>query len=783
MCGIYEIERLFQLKSPLSIFHITKSHYYGKILGFAFTRANFCVQLIHRLRTIQCLHFLKMPDCRSRLALSTRTLFVLLTLTTCTFLFYNREADWFAKHIRSRLVASQGSRPPISVVVLFHREYETFNSTLQTWEQNGLVPFVSELVVFMNGMSSEDKDSFFEKIPRLKEKVWEQSTINLINSEENMPLGLAIGNASELAQNDIILLLEKDWALIESGRVVQNELENSVSMLVEGIADAVRLRHRENPGIPDFGRLHGEGHEDDVMVTNKPTVCNFHKWMDNLNETYPSVFQLCGNSLRGEKIWCANSEYCEWTNNPVMFKKQWYRDALKIPYGKHLKDIRESDPSARIPIFENWVRYESDWAEKQYVIALPHGLFQHKEIGEESFFNKVYSPWRRLHNDVNGAIHSYFRTYQRNCKMSHDYGRKIRDIFPVKFIQQFYFKDAMKLSESQIVTAIRKDVDCKIDELLEKRAYWFKLFQDLSESWISATLSKFPVDPEDMKVTFVSHISDSSKKDDKSMLREIKRFCSLLNYLRFYDNVVYSTPEITRKVKKLLKQMYSWTEKDFKSIIFFESSEIDLISRTIGSKNLELLNDDTNNRTWSSSASLFRELITPLLVREVSRNSLSGKVGPNIARSTHFVWIDPQVQYERAQSQMLSNNSDHVIRGNLLLNPMVIGSPFDSKTNMSDVLGNMKDHEEYLSPNPRIVSGSTVAGSRTALESFVGYYEILLSLALKKRIIPSRMSLTSIISNIRGIDIPVRFASFENFELKSDDLELFIYARNCSANT
>lgn len=687
---------------------------------------------------------------------------------------YVQDLDWFTRKaglsfIQTRNVLSS----PISVIILFHREYATLNSTLRTWEDNGLIQYMNELIIFMNGMTTFEKDEFFDKLPRLKSLLWKNTDITLLNSEANIPLGSAIGNCTQEARNELVLLLEKDWALVESGTELRQTLSSSVSLLQNGVADVVRLRHRHKPGIPDFARVYTEGHEASALISNKPTVCNFHGWISNLDEVYPEIFTNCSESNADSKTWCTTSEYCEWTNNPVMFKKSFYINSLLVPYQTYWNDLRKSDPNAREPLFENWARYDSNWTTSQYVIALPKGLFQHWEIGEESFFNTIYTPWRRLNTDVNGAIRDYFRTYVQECgssQFSHSYGRLVKNLFPTYFVKKFHFAEAFEVPEPKILQNIQNELRKQIIAVTQGSSNWRKAWQDFSETNLKSILSQFPVDPADMTITFVSSFFARRNISKQEAASRISKFCLLLNFLRNYNIVIFAATNQVGKLKNNLIDNYNWTDHTLKSIQFIVAKEDRLVADVLKSK-IEILRGH----------SIDTDLITPFLIREVSRGTFEerSELGKK-SRSTHFVWINSNLEYNIDGLPALSKNADHTLRGNLWLNPMVVGRNLDSREQLSTILGDMNDVMGRLGANPRIISGNVLGGSRLALENFVGYYEILLTWSLKNGLNTSKECLATIISNINGIEIPIKISVFEDFNYKNMDSDMFSYAKNCS---
>jgi hypothetical protein len=67
-------------------------------------------------------------------------------------------------------------------------------------------------------------------------------------------------------------------------------------------------------------------------------------------------------------------EYCNWTNNPVVIRRQWWIDNMsQWANYKHLEKIYTN--------FENLLNnIPKSWNNQPYTVAMSRGLFNHHEI-------------------------------------------------------------------------------------------------------------------------------------------------------------------------------------------------------------------------------------------------------------------------------------------------------------------------------------------------------------------------------------------------------------------
>lgn len=84
--------------------------------------------------------------------------------------------------------------------------------------------------------------------------------------------------------------------------------------------------------------------------------------------------------------------------------------------------------------FEFYTNWKSEiWNDRDYVVALPPGLFEHQEVDEQDLVNTVWHGWNRLSTDSEEKRWAYFSGEQKECnkRKSHSSGAKFQGRYPL----------------------------------------------------------------------------------------------------------------------------------------------------------------------------------------------------------------------------------------------------------------------------------------------------------------------------------------------------------------
>ena len=125
--------------------------------------------------------------------------------------------------------------------------------------------------------------------------------------------------------------------------------------------DCVRYRHRADPGYPHFSMRH-IGNElnyyDNEIECTSPHLLDSVHWLNPAERFGDKIYQ------KGE-YFCTTSRWGNWTNNPCLYKKQFYLDTV-IPF--------TGEGIALEGKISKW------WAQQTFKVAHGEGLFKHIDL-------------------------------------------------------------------------------------------------------------------------------------------------------------------------------------------------------------------------------------------------------------------------------------------------------------------------------------------------------------------------------------------------------------------
>jgi hypothetical protein len=241
-------------------------------------------------------------------------------------------------------------RLPISVGILSWNSTETLKNTLESYVKNGLFNIVNDTTIFFQNYSEQDI------------KIANEYKIPFIAFEENIGIGGAFIKLCQIARTDNVLLLEHDWELVEDKNISLNRLKSGIDMLNDGY-DCVRYRHRENPGYPLYSKEPYCGNElnhyDNITDSVSPHLIECCHWIDDIDLQFPDKIQKVNDHYVTSSRWSC------FTNNPCMYKKDFYLN--KVKQFKSKSKLLENDIS-------HW------WVRQNFRIAWGEGLFKHNDI-------------------------------------------------------------------------------------------------------------------------------------------------------------------------------------------------------------------------------------------------------------------------------------------------------------------------------------------------------------------------------------------------------------------
>jgi len=237
---------------------------------------------------------------------------------------------------------------PISVGILGWHSGQVLVDTLSSYYENGLFKIVNDVTILFQEVSLQDVE------------IARHFGLDFIGLQNNIGIGKAFIKLTENAKTDNVLVLEHDWNLIENVETTFKRLKEGVSLLNSNAAQTVKYRHRKHPGHPLFSIAHKDReltYYDEEIGCTSPHLLDSVHWLDPF-EFFPDKIKKQGD------YFITTSKYGNWTNNPCLYKKQFYLDVVR-PFA-----------GGGIGLEGNIGKW---WAQQNYGVAQGEGLFKHND--------------------------------------------------------------------------------------------------------------------------------------------------------------------------------------------------------------------------------------------------------------------------------------------------------------------------------------------------------------------------------------------------------------------
>lgn len=233
----------------------------------------------------------------------------------------------------------------LSIGILTWNAHNTLQNTLESYKRSGLLDMVNDVCIF----AQEGKDIDY--------KIAAKYGTDIILSPTNVGIGVGLNTLAEEAETDNILLLENDWIILpEFFSSVHEELVKGMNMVEQNKADVVKLRSRRMPGDPLY-TLQFANREFD---SPKHLFECIH-WRENPEIDFPEHIYKDEETA----LYYAKSKYANQTNNPCIYKKEFYIKNIS-PFSGEGVQLEEK-------IFD-W------WADQDFTVAHGEGLFTHYRL-------------------------------------------------------------------------------------------------------------------------------------------------------------------------------------------------------------------------------------------------------------------------------------------------------------------------------------------------------------------------------------------------------------------
>jgi hypothetical protein len=232
----------------------------------------------------------------------------------------------------------------LSIGILSWKSPNTITNTLESYKRNGLLNMVKDVKIFFQEGDDFDKD------------ISSKYEVSGIISENNVGIGRAFTMLAQSALTPYILFLENDWVCIEDADVIYEELFSGIALLQNKKADMIKYRHRLYPGDP----LYTYQFANREMDAPKHLFDCVH-WVEDPDKKFPEYIEKDVYT----NFYICSSKYANHTNNPTMFKTNFYLDKIS-PFSGEGVDLEGK--------IDGW------WQEQNFKVAHGKGLFTHYRI-------------------------------------------------------------------------------------------------------------------------------------------------------------------------------------------------------------------------------------------------------------------------------------------------------------------------------------------------------------------------------------------------------------------
>ena len=243
------------------------------------------------------------------------------------------------------------SKLPISVGILSWNSPQTLVETLTSYFEREFLHNVNDVCILFNEVSEQDK------------QVAEHFGIPYIGKETNIGIGKGFMELTKQCKTDNVLILENDWQLIENLETTLERLQSGLDLLNSGV-DVVRYIHRRNPGHPLFSVKY-KGREldyyDDWHECIAPHLLDSIHWIEEPEKEFEGLIGKNG------EYFTTTSRYGNWTNNPCLYKKDFYLSVIEPFMGEGID-------------LERKIAYW--WPRQTFKVVHGEGLFTHKDIAK-----------------------------------------------------------------------------------------------------------------------------------------------------------------------------------------------------------------------------------------------------------------------------------------------------------------------------------------------------------------------------------------------------------------
>jgi Bacterial protein of unknown function (HtrL_YibB) len=551
-----------------------------------------------------------------------------------------------------------------------------------------------------------------------------------------------------------------------------------------------------SPGVPIHALIMHQGREESIMRQQPNMLCFVHHWQKDPTVVYPGagIMKRCGgaeNHIEEDDVFCAPAKYCQWTNNPGVFRKQWFLNEIANEYQKQY-DIELAKEGANSPFLDfeyytNWRDYA--WNSRNITVAVGGGLFGHAE-SEHKHFNTFWYAHFRLQTDLEEVREFYLKNETSFKKLGGvhwhpDYPRppSMMERYPVDFVRKHQVprmftgsvatqRDIIAKVFGPYLKSYRSRYDPASKSIIDegnalRDVPWRSLITSLHFATEQAMMLAPPKMPHEMTITLVTSLFDIDRHNvDRGFGMYMDAMQEWLTHE--YPKVVYTTEDIA---EKLLPGM---TNKTKASTKFVYTSRSELRTKWIGPDNYDKIQRIRKDAKWRGQAPWlakspqarladYNALVMSKLymTRDAARE--------NFWNTSHFVYID--AKHNCRNPKAITPKSDHIIRAHMFDKFLVTHFDYTPATEVHGF--EYRSFNEWLNiadksaVNVKVGRGGIFGGSAFILEAMTAMYDVALTATLRTGLMGTEENIFSILM----YQVPQYVDSFSNDWACPDNLK------------
>lgn len=332
-------------------------------------------------------------------------------------------------------------------------------------------------------------------------------------------------------------------------------------------------------------------------------------------------------------------------------------------------------------------------------------------------------------------------------------------------MRRYHYEHAMLRTEAEAVDELTKEASQLSEQLDRNEGTWRHGVTALTNMYYRSVLYNYPVEPANMNIIFVSSVFTSNRTSASVVDAKLRMAAQNLGSLSAYDRVVFSTPALGERLRKLLPS----TNDSSTNIHIIELSPDTLIENVFSQTSYTHVESITREKCIKrrgercDAFNIAAKLSKPLLLR----HSLNVEA---VKHGSHFLWIDALTPCLSAlQTDILETiedddqtdlvteitpMNDAIIRAHMLLKIFATWRMEPHTTTAIHMP--TRELDEMLELNEvdtkrgfPLVEADLFGGSRTAVALLAGYYNVVLKDILNRGFLPTvREPLSVVMRNV-----------------------------------